>query len=58
MKASILKTTAVFVVISAIAACSPAVGSKEWCENLKEKDKSQWTGQEAADFAKNCILPN
>ncbi len=38
-------------------ACSPAVGSKEWCEELKNKDKGQWTAQEAKDFAKHCILP-
>ncbi len=58
MKTRILKTAAVFVVISTVAACSPSVGSKEWCEDLKEKDKGQWTVQEAADFAKYCILPN
>ena len=38
-------------------ACSPAVGSKEWCEELENKDKGQWTAQEAKDFAKHCILP-
>jgi hypothetical protein len=24
-------------------AYSPAVGSKEWCQELKNKDKGQWT---------------
>ncbi|MDB4173171.1 DUF3012 domain-containing protein, partial [bacterium] len=24
-------------------ACSPEVGSKEWCEGLKKKDKGDWT---------------
>jgi hypothetical protein len=38
-------------------ACSPAVGSKEWCQELKNKDKGQWTAQEVKDFAKHCILP-
>ena len=37
-------------------ACSPEVGSKEWCEELKNKDKGKWTAQEAKDFEKHCIL--
>jgi hypothetical protein len=39
-----------------VAACSPEVGSKEWCEDMKEKQKGDWTASEAADFAKSCIL--
>ena len=39
-----------------ISACSPEVGSKEWCEDMKEKDKGTWTANDAADFAKHCIL--
>ena len=37
-------------------ACSPEVGSKEWCEKLKKKDKGKWTAEEAKDFAKHCLL--
>ena len=39
-----------------VAACSPEVGSKEWCEDMKTKPKGDWTASEAADFAKSCIL--
>jgi hypothetical protein len=39
-----------------LAACEPEVGSKEWCETMKEKPKGDWTANEAADFAKNCVL--
>ncbi len=39
-----------------LAACSPEVGSKEWCDSLKEKPKGNWTANEAADFTKHCIL--
>lgn len=38
------------------AACSPEVGSKEWCDDMKVKPKGDWTANEAADFAKHCIL--
>jgi len=39
-----------------IGACSPEVGSDEWCADMKEKDKGNWTANEAADFAKHCVL--
>lgn len=39
-----------------LAGCDPEVGSKEWCEAMKEKPKVDWSANEAADFAKNCVL--
>ncbi len=39
-----------------VAACSPEVGSKEWCDEMKEKPKGEWSVNEAGDFAKNCVL--
>ena len=39
-----------------VAACSPEVGSPEWCTQMKEKPKGDWSSNEAADFAKNCIM--
>lgn len=39
-----------------IAACSPEVGSEEWCNDLKKKAKMEWTAEEAKNFTKNCIL--
>ena len=38
------------------AACSPEVGSDEWCNDMKEKARGEWTANEAADFAKHCLL--
>jgi len=40
----------------ALQGCSPEVGSKEWCAELKEKPKGDWSGNEVKDFAKHCIL--
>jgi len=42
--------------ISALSACSPEVGSKEWCAKMKEKPKGDWSANEAGDFAKHCVL--
>lgn len=52
-----VKPAAILIALTFIlTACAPAVGSKEWCEDLKEKDKSDWTAEEAKDFAKHCIF--
>ena len=39
-----------------LAACSPEVGSEEWCADMKEKPKGEWTANEAADFTKHCLF--
>ncbi len=39
-----------------VSGCSPEVGSKEWCDAMKEKPKGDWSANEAADFAKHCVL--
>jgi hypothetical protein len=36
--------------------CAPEVGSDQWCVNLKEKPKGDWSMNEAADFTKHCII--
>ncbi len=40
-----------------LSACSPEVGSEEWCTDLKEKPKGEWTANELADFTKHCLIP-
>ncbi|MCW9033602.1 MAG: DUF3012 domain-containing protein [Rhodospirillales bacterium] len=45
-----------FVAVVGLSACSAEVGSKEWCEEMKKKDKGDWTATQATDFAKHCIL--
>lgn len=39
-----------------VAACAPEVGSPEWCEQMKEKPKGEWTANEMGDFTKNCLM--
>ena len=40
----------------ALSACSPEVGSKEWCADMKEKPKGEWSANEASEFAKSCVF--
>jgi hypothetical protein len=39
-----------------LAACSPEVGSKAWCDSMQDKPKGDWTANEAADYAKHCLF--
>jgi hypothetical protein len=43
-------------VVAPLAACSPEVGSKEWCEQMRKKPKGEWSANDAAAFAKSCVL--
>ena len=43
-------------IAAVVFACSPEVGSKEWCQAMKDKPKGDWTLNEASDFAKHCVL--
>ncbi len=36
--------------------CSPAVGSEAWCKKMNETPKGDWSANEAADYAKHCVL--
>jgi hypothetical protein len=42
--------------LAMVAGCSPEVGSDDWCQVMKEKPKGDWTTNEAADYAKHCII--
>ena len=45
-----------FCLMTIIMGCSPEVGSKEWCEDMKEKPKKNWTASEAANYARHCVF--
>jgi hypothetical protein len=56
----LLKPVSLVLFISAMflamSGCAPEVGSEAWCEQMKAKDKGDWSANEAADFAKNCLF--
>jgi len=39
-----------------IVGCAAEVGSQAWCDEIKAKPTGDITGNEAADFAKHCLL--
>lgn len=59
MKTFLLNTTkliAAVAIVGGLVACAPEVGSPEWCADMKEKPKGDWSANEAADFAKHCVI--
>ncbi len=42
--------------IFALTGCSPEVGSKQWCQNMEEKPKGDWTANELKDYTKSCLF--
>ncbi|NIP13789.1 MAG: DUF3012 domain-containing protein [Pseudomonadales bacterium] len=50
-----LKLPIVFLA-AMLAGCSPEEGSDAWCEDMAEKDKGDWTANEATEFARSCIF--
>lgn len=48
-----------FVVLFAVLilpACSPKIGSEDWCAAMEEKDKGDWTMTETKDYTKHCVF--
>ena len=39
-----------------LAGCTPEVGSEAWCTAMDDKPKGDWTANEAADYARHCLL--
>jgi Protein of unknown function (DUF3012) len=39
-----------------LTACAAEPGSEKWCAAKKEQPKSEWSGSDAATFAKNCLF--
>jgi len=50
------KALIIIACLTLITACAPEVGSKDWCDQLKEKPKGDWTANEAKDYTKHCLF--
>jgi hypothetical protein len=47
---------AVLLLVVLQSACAPEVGSDEWCQQMVDKPKGDWTANEASEFARSCIF--
>lgn len=50
-----IRLIALSAALTLVAACAP-VGSEAWCKKMAEKPKGDWTANEAADYARHCII--
>jgi hypothetical protein len=39
-----------------LSGCLAEVGSERWCQNMRDKPKTDWTLSEGVDFTKHCII--
>lgn len=42
--------------VGAATACAPEIGSEAWCERMEETPRGDWTANQAADYARHCLL--
>ena len=42
--------------LALLSACADKTGSERWCETMSAKSKSEWTGDEAKNYAAHCVL--
>jgi len=52
----IFRPALIVAALALLAACSPEVGSKEWCAKMQKKPKGEWTANEASDYTKHCLF--
>ena len=50
------KLLSIVLLATFVMGCTAEVGSEQWCADLKEKPKGDWTATEAKDFTKHCIF--
>jgi DUF3012 family protein len=51
-----MKPLIVIGAILLLSACSAEPGSERWCAAKKDQPKSEWSGSDAATYAKNCLI--
>jgi hypothetical protein len=44
------------ICVAFLAGCEAEVGSADWCTDMDEKPKADWTANEAADYTQNCLF--
>lgn len=52
----LLRLVALGAILALLTGCAPEVGSEQWCRMMDDKAKGDWTANEAAAYAKSCVL--
>jgi len=51
-----LRILSISAIFFSITSCSTEIGSKPWCEDMKEKPKGEWTLDETGNYTKHCLF--
>lgn len=54
MKLRVATIFALAFAVTILSSCAK-VGSERWCESMKETPKTEWSMDDAANFAKHCV---
>ncbi len=54
----LLSISFALLLLASFSGCTAEPGTKAWCDNMKNKDKGEWTADEAGTFTKHCVLGN
>lgn len=50
------RAIAAAVLAALTGGCAAEVGSDAWCKEMDVKPKGDWSANDAADYAKHCVL--
>lgn len=50
------KLICIFLLAGTQAGCEPEVGSDEWCEDMVDTPKADWSANDVKAFAENCVF--
>ena len=51
-----MKALTALVAMMLICGCAPEVGTKEWCEDMDDTPKADWSTNDAKAYARYCVL--
>jgi hypothetical protein len=55
IKRLVVAATALLL-LGALSACEPEVGSERWCEAMRDKPRGDWSANDALEFARHCVI--
>ena len=50
------RALAALAIACGLAGCAPEVGSDAWCKDMDATPKGDWSTNDAASYAKHCVL--
>ncbi len=52
----VTRTALVITLLATLGGCSPEIGSEAWCQKMEDTPTGDWSGNQATDYARHCLL--